>query len=302
MNVASPAQRRRIRRRNRSTWFLASTFGFAIVLLTSFPLFWWHMPTHRRLGETSDLTPLRPIDRAKYTVRINTWKREELLRLSVEHHLSCPKVAQVQVVWCVEQGRPPAWLLDRPGVVVEVHMENTLNERFRIQKEPPTRGVFHVDDDVLRPCPALDNGFVKWTDNPTRLVGFDPRHHQPGEHWTYGEKSHTLDYSLALTKSAFLHRDYLQSYFERMPSSIRDKVVKYHNCEDIAMSLWISSETGGQPPLLADAWARQSVIALYAPTGISKSLQHHVHRDVCVDTFAVALQLKERLVTQAMDR
>lgn len=82
------------------------------------------------------LTPLRQQDYEFYTIRINTWKRLDQLQTSIEHHKSCPGAAQIQVVWCMDQGEPPASLTEHEKVVVERHEVNSLNERFRILQEP----------------------------------------------------------------------------------------------------------------------------------------------------------------------
>jgi glucuronyl/N-acetylglucosaminyl transferase EXT2 len=251
------------------------------------------------------ITPLRPQDREQYTIRINTWKRTDQLRISLDHHASCDSVQQIQVVWCTAQGPPPEWLLNfGPKVVVEYHEVNSLSERFRILLEPPTAGILTIDDDVLRPCIAMDAGFVKWVDNPDRMVGFDARGHTivnataPNELWAYSYLSTTQktnQYSLVLTRYAFVHRDYLDSYFSSMPAMIRETVARDMNCEDIAMSFWVSSQTGGRPPLLADLWAIRTQLKLYSAKGISSTKNHKTLRDACVESFANVLQLKNHL-------
>ena len=132
------------------------------------------------------LTPLRdPVDYEKYTIRINTWRRNEQLLASVAHHSSCEGVAQIQIVWCDPDNEPPSELFENPEykdlVVVEHHTVNNLNERFHILettlKTTPTLGILSIDDDVLRPCEAIDNGFFKWVKSPHRMVGFDARTH-----------------------------------------------------------------------------------------------------------------------------
>lgn len=123
------------------------------------------------------LQPLRPIDLDKYTIRINTWRRPEQLVVSVEHHASCLGVAQIQVVWCDKENEPPKELYNYSNVIIERHEENTLNERFNILSPTPTLGILSIDDDVLRPCEAIDAGFFKWIQSPHRMLGFDARIH-----------------------------------------------------------------------------------------------------------------------------
>lgn len=244
------------------------------------------------------VTPLRDVDLELYTIRINTWKRLEQLMVSIEHHATCPGVAQIQVVWCDEQGDPPRELEEHPKVVLERHVVNSLNERFHILEETPTMGILSIDDDVLRPCEAIDSGFFKWTRNPHRMVGFDARTHVVDKEtgtWKYGYMSTTEksnQYSLSLLRYCFIHRDYLNSYMKDMPRPIFDHVAEIFNCEDIAMSLWISSLTEGSPPLLADTWSMKSLIKLYSPETISGTHGHKQLRDACVNSFSQQLGLK----------
>jgi len=137
------------------------------------------------------LQPLQEKDWNQYTIRINTWQRPEQLMTSIDWHAKCPGVAQIQVIWCDPNNEPPAELLQRNSelygnkVVIERHTENSLNERFRILIEPPTLGILSIDDDVLRPCVAIDAGFFKWTVAPDRMVGFDARVHVENDDGTW---------------------------------------------------------------------------------------------------------------------
>lgn len=155
--------------------FLIAVHAYLFHVITS-------QSSHRSIPEHVDAPLLRPlgeIDRSQYTIRINTWKRVEQLLVSIDHHLTCPGVAQIQVVWCNDQGPVPEELekMHDERVVIERHDENSLNERFHVLSSPPTLGILSMDDDVLRPCVAIDAGFFQWTENPTRMVGFDARSH-----------------------------------------------------------------------------------------------------------------------------
>ena len=142
--------------------------------------------TTPKVSQRRRLTPLvLPIDRERYTIRINTWKRQEQLLLSVEHHSSCPGVAEIQVIWCDREEEPPAGIFNFSKVILERHDTNSLNERFNILSPTPTLGILSIDDDVLRPCEAIDSGFFKWTQNPDRMVGFDGRVHVESEDGTW---------------------------------------------------------------------------------------------------------------------
>ncbi|KAL7555602.1 hypothetical protein ACA910_021012 [Epithemia clementina (nom. ined.)] len=377
-----------------------------------------------------DLTLRRQIDFEQYTVRINTWKRQEQLRIVVTHVLTCPSVAQVQIVWCSAQGPVPAWLhelaatvnqevktddyvnddddnnhddpreegdedetsdkpqeddddddddyveslaassfsassspMSWPRLVIEEHEDNSLNARFHVQTPPPTVGILNQDDDILRPCQAMDAGFALWTMNPDRLVGFDARRitflKEPAamtirdgdeeeeeeehamlavddpssssslsssssasdEYWGYGgvtETNKANDYSLVLTRFAFCHVNYLHSYTHDMPAIVRRFIARNLNCEDIAMSLWISKLTHAQLPLLADTWTLSSAVKLASDNAISQNAatlssttsnngaaagapmyNHKYKRNVCVNDFAELLGLKDSLPINA---
>jgi hypothetical protein len=147
--------------------------------------------------EKFQLAPLRPIDYEQYTIRINAWRRPEQLVVSVKHHASCPGVKQIQIIWCDKENDPPKEILDmmttgnnstNNKIVIERHVENSLNERFNIIEPTQTLGILSIDDDVLRPCEAIDSGFFKWIKSPHRMVGFDARNHVENEDgsWEYG--------------------------------------------------------------------------------------------------------------------
>jgi hypothetical protein len=113
----------------------------------------------KEYAKNFSVTPLRALDMEQYTIRINTWKRHDQLLASVKHHSSCPGVAQIRVLWS-EPGEPPPELLQNPKVVWEKHLVNSMNERFACKREPPTYGILSIDDDVVRPCEAIDSGML----------------------------------------------------------------------------------------------------------------------------------------------
>jgi len=275
------------------------------------------------------------VDVDGYTVRINTWRRDEQLLLSLNHHATCGGVVAIHVVWCDSERDPPDSVSNHPSgkVRVERHVINSLNERFRVLIEPPTLGVLSLDDDVMRPCVALDAAFVRWTRHPDRMVGFDARthvvvegggeddggrerKHVPGANgggggggggddhdhdhgksrWKYGYMSTTETsnkYSMTLPRASFLHRDYLDLYTDALPRPIYAYVAANLECEDVAMSFLVSSLTNGKPPLLADYWAVKSMVKLYSESKISGGRDHKSTRDACVNDFAGMLGLRE---------
>ncbi len=82
-------------------------------------------------------------------------------------------------------------------------------------------------------------------------------------------------------------------YAKELPQSILESVAKNFNCEDVAMSFLITSLTDGKPPLLADTWAIKSMVKLYVEEKISGGHDHKHLRDICVDSFAQTLGIKD---------
>ena len=207
----------------------------------------------------------RAADRDQYTVRINTWRRDEQLLLSVNHHASCDGAREVQVVWCDSENDPPGSVVGHPSgkVRVERHAVNSLNERFKVLIDPPTLGILSLDDDVLRPCVALDAAFLRWTRHPDRMVGFDARTvvavddgggegAAAGAAWRYGYMSTTErsnEYAMTLPRAAFVHRDYLDLYTMALPREMYRFVAENLECEDVAMSVSIEVLSALIPPL-----------------------------------------------------
>ncbi|XP_078443053.1 nucleotide-diphospho-sugar transferases superfamily protein [Wolffia australiana] len=125
-----------------------------------------------------------------YTILVNTYMRNDLLKKSVEHYSSCTGVDSIRVVWSEAEGPPGAFIAllrniaqrnSGNGMTVDikfdVNAENSLNNRFKGVKELMTDAVFSVDDDVLVPCTSLDVAFRLWQSSPSAMVGFVPRIH-----------------------------------------------------------------------------------------------------------------------------
>jgi len=78
-----------------------------------------------------------------------------------------------------------------------------------------------------------------------------------------------------------------------LPASIFNFVAQNLNCEDIAMSFFVSSLTSGKPPLLAPYWAGKSQVKLFHKSAISDVSGHMDARNTCVDMFAEILEVKD---------
>ncbi|XP_019055162.1 PREDICTED: glycosyltransferase family 64 protein C4-like [Nelumbo nucifera] len=209
-----------------------------------------------------------PSRRGGYTVLINTWKRNSLLRQAVAHYASCSGADAIHV-WS-ESDPPSNSLIDylrdivfsksqtahKPNFRFDLNEEDNLNNRFKPIEDLRTDAIFSVDDDVIVPCYTLNFAFTVWQSSPSTMVGFVPRMHwldvgkdgvayyKYGGWWSVWWMG---TYSMVLSKAAFFHRKYLDLYTFKMPLSIHDYVTRERNCVDIAMSLLVANATGAPP-------------------------------------------------------
>lgn len=239
--------------------------------------------------------------RGGYTVLMNTWKRNSLLKQSVAHYASCHGTDAIHVVWS-ERDPPSDGLKEylnniviakshtvhKPNFKFDMNEEDNLNNRFKPIENLRTDAIFSVDDDVIVPCDALDFAFTVWQTAPSTMVGFVPRMHWLGEK----KDTHALyeyggwwsvwwmgTYSMVLSKAAFFHQKYLDMYTNQMPASIRDYVTRERNCEDIAMSLLVANATAA-PPI----WVKGKIYEI-GSYGISSLKDHSSKRHKCLNDF-----------------
>ncbi|KAK8963657.1 hypothetical protein KSP40_PGU009059 [Platanthera guangdongensis] len=239
-----------------------------------------------------------------YTILINTWKRNDLLRESVLHYSRCDRVESIRIVW--SEPDPPSHSLrhalseavdlnSKVGgnveLVFDLNQEDSLNNRFKDIEDLKSDAVFSVDDDVIFPCESVHLAFTVWRSAPETMVGFVPRMHwlnsplqkSNGDHYFYGKWWSvwwTGTYSMVLSKAAFLHKKYLHLYTNQMPQSIRTYVTQNRNCEDIAMAFLVANETGA-PPI----WVKGRIREI-GSTGISSLGSHGGTRTRCINDFA----------------
>ncbi|KAK1322568.1 hypothetical protein QJS10_CPA03g01864 [Acorus calamus] len=251
--------------------------------------------------------------RKGYTVLINTWKRNDLLKQAVIHYASCPGVDAIHIVW--SEPDPPSESLDeflrqtvqlrsKSGKLVklrfDLNLENSLNNRFKEIQDLKTDAIFSIDDDVIFPCESVEFAFSVWQSASDTMVGFVPRMHWLDEsrgvverrRYTYGGWWSVWwmgTYSMVLSKAAFFHNKYLDLYTNQMPASIRDYTTKNRNCEDIAMSFLVANTTGA-PPI----WVKGKIYEI-GSTGISTLGGHSDRRTQCLNDF-VALYGRMPLV------
>lgn len=239
--------------------------------------------------------------RKGYSIVMNTWKRYDLLKQSIKHYSSCPRLESVHIVW--SEPDPPSDALlkflhhvvkykSKDGRQVklrfDINKEDSLNNRFKEIKDLETDAVFSIDDDVIFPCSSVEFAFDVWQSAPDTMVGFVPRVHwedplkEDGNKFRYGgwwSVWWTGTYSMVLSKAAFFHKKYFILYTNEMPSSIKEYTTKNSNCEDIAMSFLVANATGA-PPI----WVKGKIFEI-GSTGISSLGGHSDKRTECVNRF-----------------
>ena len=129
--------------------------------------------------------------RSRYTVVINTWKRNDLLKRSISHYSACQGVDAIRIVWS-EPNVPTERLRisvenlvsvasrkkdEFISVQFDIHVNDDLNNRFKPLDDLRTDAILSIDDDVLVPCSTLQTAFSVWTSAPHSMVGFVPRMH-----------------------------------------------------------------------------------------------------------------------------
>ncbi|KAL4186929.1 hypothetical protein AMTRI_Chr09g36630 [Amborella trichopoda] len=200
--------------------------------------------------------------RAGYTVLINTWQRNPLLKQAVAHYASCSGTDAVHVVW--SESDPPSESLiaylkkivlsksqsaHKPNFRFDLNEEDYVNNRFKPIADLRTEAIFSVDDDVIVPCSTMEFAFSVWQSASNTMVGFVPR-----MHW--------LDEEVHLIISA----GFFFSFY-------------YLNCEEIAMSLLVANATRA-PPI----WVQGKIYEIGA-SGISSLLGHNRRRNKCLNDF-----------------
>ncbi|KAK9700027.1 hypothetical protein RND81_08G212200 [Saponaria officinalis] len=241
------------------------------------------------------------IFRKGYTLLINTWKRNDLLKKSISHYAECPRLDSVHIVW--SEPDPPSESLSKYlervihknrkngheiEVMFDINKEDSLNNRFKENKDLKTDVVFSIDDDVILPCSSVELAFSIWLSAPDTMVGFVPRMHwlqkskDNKDHYVYGGWWSVWwmgTYSMVLSKAAFFHKKYLSMYTNEMSASIKEYVAGNRNCEDIAMSFLVANATGA-PPI----WVKAKIYEI-GSTGISSLGGHSEKRTECVNRF-----------------
>ncbi len=127
------------------------------------------------------------IELNQYTIRVNSFRRNDLLEKFLNHYTKCSHVKEITVVWSDQEHAPPSNLLKQftklssssdsssAKVSFEVHSTNSLNNRFLALHDVATEGVLSIDDDLIVDCESLRFAHSVWLSHTDSLVGFSPR-------------------------------------------------------------------------------------------------------------------------------
>jgi hypothetical protein len=229
--------------------------------------------------------PAGPESRILYTIRVNTFRRNDLLEQFLNHYDKCPDVTEIQVVWSDQKNSPPKNFLNglQRKVTFEVHSFDSLSNRFKPIANVETDLVLSIDDDLIVDCETLQHGARVWSSSPKSLVGYSPRlatvDYDIGEA-LYLRWQHTWwsgFYSIILTKISFLHRDYLRMYNDQVPQKVLDYIDKHRNCEDLAMAYVVAREPTSTRPIWVEGQVWEE-----AESGISSHKNHFRDRAQCL--------------------
>lgn len=211
------------------------------------------------------------------------------LKMFVEHYSKCASVREIVVVW--NKGRPPLQgeLKSMVPVRVRVENENTLNNRFNIDKEIKTRAVMELDDDIMMTCDDLERGFKVWREHPDRIVGYYPRlaEGSPLEYRNERYARRQLGYNMILTGAAFMdHGLAFMRYWSKEAEFGRQMVNNFFNCEDVLLNfLFANSSSRSTVDYVKPAWAID--MSKFSGVAISRNTQAHYHvRSTCLAKFS----------------
>lgn len=235
------------------------------------------------------------------TIVLNTFKRLDLLQLSVQHYSQCPVVNRIHVNWA-ESTSPPDLsehaCCNTPvtfALPLLSHNDSSLNTRFLPIPDLETEAVLNIDDDITVTCNSLLQTFRTWQKHPDQLVGWFPRQVTSTVEPVSSEYHTHLktllfdhEYNVILTKGAIMHRKYLEAYSLDTPQELRDLVAERRNCEDILMQFVISSRTESLPVFEWDVSVHDSGAGFNPAMGISQGASHVETRAQCVADFAEA--------------
>jgi len=185
----------------------------------------------------------------RFTILINTWRRDVCLLELVEHYLHCPSVAQIRVIWSDPDHDVPDRLrtiqqnVSSDRLAFDEYRNDKLTNRFKWNPEWRTKALFQTDDDIKFSCNLLTNTFNLWRLAPDHMVGFRPR--MPSlDYRIAGQQSTTRHFYL--WDQAYKDCRY-QMMFQTLGGFVHRKYYALYTLDDLNRST-----TAGHPELASD--------------------------------------------------
>ncbi|KAK0649861.1 glycosyl transferase family 64 domain-containing protein [Cercophora newfieldiana] len=227
----------------------------------------------------------------KFTIAILTYKRPDVLNITLTKILSAPIPSLHEIVIIsVEPPNPPPSYTTPSGVRIRYRRSshNSLNQRFIPDPLYETQAILSHDDDVMWEPSDLEFVFQTWRQlGRYRITGALPRcfsRNDKGSLSYHPCKKGNDWYSLVLTNLAFVHISFMDYYSssEQIPTTIRAHVEENFNCEDLAMNYMASMLTCTGP---LHVQGKAKVTNQDPKKGISRGGNHFAKRNRCLNYF-----------------
>lgn len=175
-------------------------------------------------------------------------------------------------------------------LTVLTYPNSSLNNRFAVPPGVPTESICILDDDLQLTTKDLLLAYQVWKEHRNRIVGFFPRAIRDQNEILKYTSATEAGYHIILTKIFFLHVSYLELYTKE--GGMKAVVDQFHNCEDIAMNLFVSSVSGLGPLHiqtkvrdLGDSrnyYVNEEILNV-SLVGLGNRPSHKGERDACVE-------------------
>ncbi|KAI8391814.1 glycosyl transferase family 64 domain-containing protein [Radiomyces spectabilis] len=224
----------------------------------------------------------------KFSVLLSTYNPERIEHLSllIQHLLRSNYVHTVFITWHNPALEVPASLLegvkDASRVKILPQEFDSLNNRFNPVAELQTEAVYILDDDIFVDLKDLAFTFKVWQSRKDSVVGHFPRYHSYDPETykaVYKVPFRENKYSMVLTKSMFIHSDYLFAYTCVLDSALHHHVDNILNCEDISFSMMASGLSAAGPLAVLP---NRPISDFGLKNGISTNSGHMPARSQCV--------------------
>ncbi|KAI9275697.1 glycosyl transferase family 64 domain-containing protein [Phascolomyces articulosus] len=244
-------------------------------------------------GPLAAITTTDELIQDRFSVLLSTYKPERIqhLTLLIRHLLKSTLIDKIFITWHnPDLDVPPSLLenIDEAEERVRVLRQSfdSLNNRFNPVDQIQTEAVYILDDDVFLDINDLEFTFRVWQqpNNKNSIVGHFPRIHQYNSetHEAVYKVSNKDIYSMILTKSMFVRKEYLFAYTCLLDLGMHQDIDNWLNCEDIAFNLMVSGMTGA--PMVA-VTPQSPLLDFGTQNGISTNQAHMGGRGQCVSHF-----------------